>query len=656
VTRTRTKAIPRILLLSSFLLVAALLGILGSLGLLRHSRSPGAEERTARHAVEGHSATAPDSERTASHAEASDVGPPACSTRAQGMVSGRVLVAGAPPGVRLPLALLDRNLDLPGSMLSRSPYHAVEPGVTRVVAARRLTSTYPDGTFCFNSLPHEWAGSLLLPSGYRQLEIPGRTTGYGIALSRPTRDLQVNIEIAQPITGSLIEAGSSRPLADLPLVLDFRSTKTAREQHQYGRTDEDGSFVIAGTIDLSGQLRLRVSADDGRFSLERNVDASAWKTDPNMPLELGELRLQARRSYQLTIVAPDGFPIDDARIRPFAPVDFARLETGGVEFYPNDGETPPETLLLRDGFWPTLARFERGTSALTVEMPRANELTLQLRSSDGSPLEPGWSIEFDVEGPNSAVWDSGRGEFVEMADDIVNKGKDVRLSWLPQEAQVDESGRAVLRAVRPNARIEVVPSHARAEGVEALELPALTAQQKRSDQVMVPSLLPAGELTIDLVAKDGTPVEGADVYTQRNAYPGVSPPRAVSPATGRVTLKDLDGSRATIQIDHPDFVPIQRELDFNTPGTATRIELMRAVPFELIATTARGLPFACNEVFLESAENVPELPVLPFRRAREIAPGRFLFRRLPPGTVRIRCSSEEIEFDTRDGTGYLTAR
>ena len=366
----------------------------------------------------------------------------------------------------------------------------------------------------------------------------------------------------------MIDADTGRALAELALELEFRTLEEGRVASFDGQTDAEGRFLFPGTIDRAGEFLLRAVLDQGRFRGERRVDARVWATDPDSPLELGDLLVSRREGYRLYVLAADGLPIGDAEVSALATVpsetskEFEPSEECGpgcFEFFPTE-EAPPEVMVVRDGFWPTSSRFSPGSGELTVVMPR-------------------------------------------------------------------------------------------------------TLEQQRVEEISVPGLAAGGEVTVDLVSRDGHPISGAKIYARFSSYPGVSSPDAISDAKGRFTLKNVLGGAAYLKVDHPDFVPaIYREVEFNTPGTARRIELLPSVPFELFVDSASGIPQSCGEVFVESAEAVPELPIMPFRRPREISPGHYVFQRLPIGLVRISCkalpdgglSAGALEFDTRDGVGHVT--
>ncbi len=219
-----------------------------------------------------------------------------------------------------------------------------------------------------------------------------------------------------------------------------------------------------------------------------------------------------------------------------------------------------------------------------------------------------------------------------------------------QQARTDGAGGFVLADV-PFSRLHLLvraPGHAPAT-ISDLDLAGASRDRQGRYELGTVVLGDALDLEVELVDRDGAPVEGATVLF-RGAHPrwsgeevsGVDSPRVApgdlralprrSDVDGRVRIAGLGSDeKVTLRIEHFDFVTRTVDAVELPRAEPVRVELERAAIVSGRALDARGREVSGAHVALRSRHPTIALP--PRLYTRSGADGRFVLRGVPSGEL-----------------------
>ncbi|MEZ5978515.1 MAG: hypothetical protein R3F34_09885 [Planctomycetota bacterium] len=219
-------------------------------------------------------------------------------------------------------------------------------------------------------------------------------------LLRPQTDLVLEMGVRSLFRGRVVDAHSTRPVADVDVVLLRRSPEGALEEPAAARTDADGRFELAALSerDESTRLELRLAARNGRIKGVHEIVLPRLGSD----VDLGDLPLDLGRDVALEFVDARGAPVRGVVVRPASRADVAasrpsdehgRTILVGAPSFPTTlavaGDTVlPFEIVLEDA------------APRAIEVARASSLVVRVRDlpSDADPTD----LRVVVEGVDDA--------------------------------------------------------------------------------------------------------------------------------------------------------------------------------------------------------------------------------------------------------------
>lgn len=292
-----------------------------------------------------------------------------------GIVAGRLIVGGGPPGETLELLLQVQEEPQPRAFLHWSVQ----------------SSSTPDGRFRFEGVPSDWSGEIALPFHYRVARVEDRGTSGSHAFRARAGDEELLVEVLRQPTlrGRILRAADRTPVATVSV--GTRSKWGDSIHMSSAHTDESGRFQLPLRSGELIELELSCRSEEGEF-----VEA-AWNPK-SLPaanelgdVDLGDLYLAPSQVAALLVLGPAGAPFEGARVVEVGTSEGRQVETDA------QGRA---TLQLTDA----LEGFQvRATGFSLVELPRpAPGEELEVR------LAPASTLSVQVIDLHGLPWPDGR--------------------------------------------------------------------------------------------------------------------------------------------------------------------------------------------------------------------------------------------------------
>jgi hypothetical protein len=256
-------------------------------------------------------------------------------------IAGWIRLDGGPPGEAVALTLNEQQ-DEDSDSWSRL----------------QEASSASDGRFRFEGLPEGWSGAVLLPHHYRRAGVEARgLEARTVRVRAGEVDLRVDVERLPTLRGRVLGALDRAPAVDAEV--GFQAHWGDRLTMSGGRTDGSGRFQLLLHGETLRELSLDCSAEDGASYVRKWEAADLPPADARGDIDLGDLVLQPARSAWLTVLDPEGAPIEGA-------LAVGRGSQARREFTTDaQGRTELQLASAPDGF----EILARGFSTLEIDSP-----------------------------------------------------------------------------------------------------------------------------------------------------------------------------------------------------------------------------------------------------------------------------------------------